>query len=459
MKKSVAKQLQRDQRTFSAPPKTHEEVIEPVDIRRVKSSGSLHPEEIVGAQRVSVRIHQYVPKKRKSDTSESSLPKRKELPLSVPKTHNNQSSQAIESKSRSSQTINVADSEAITTISNGNETDSQAFQVRQYEDEALLEDEMLYSKSFEKESEYEAALLHNETIFHSSISQDRYFNKHTDGSLQEKSHSVAVSSQISVQDRPDPVVLSSIVPIDMSTSQIVDPTDTKDVLQAPSISQIEKFNTNSEGKASTETKSQAPHLPEHESSVDNQPLTSKEHASDDNHSSWVYDPADFENTHHIDYSDTPVIKDLIYNHAPPIILKENLSKEGVVYHEPFYSKPSDLPRYPTVFSGKEFKLPTRGLQSLKQFKSTFDIQTRDTDLKSKTRIKVWTPSQAPPSLIDVKEWLHKEGSKKTTVQRQQTRTQVRIHVKLVYLDLNTTSLVLVKRTYRSQHVQFQIKCQ
>lgn len=94
-------------------------------------------------------------------------------------------------------------------------------------------------------------------------------------------------------------------------------------------------------------------------------------------------------------------KELIYSRLPPILREQDLPKKGVTYREPYFSKPSDLPRYPTVFAGKEFKLPTNGVTSLKEFKSTFHINR---DIVNETTIKHWEPSVSPPTYKQVSDW-------------------------------------------------------
>lgn len=418
MKKSVAKRLRGEQRTLSAPPNTtNMDVVESVDLRRVKSSTSLNPEEMKGAQRVTVRIPRYVPNKRKSNTNGSNTTKRKEFslgpkPAIEPRPLDKLCSSPLDkSCSSSSQPVNPAASEAINTCSSMDGIDNETDRLREFED---LETETVRSSSLEKESD--------NVIFHS--------------------HPIAVSLQTSVENIPQ----TGSICTSISKAQIIDQIDTKDQLRTYSISQIENFNADpSEEKApSSDINAQTPRLYKHESSHD-QPLVNKlqvagEHVSNDRYPSWLYDPAHFEDTqspiklddhhHHTSSSNTSVAKILIYNHVPPVISKEDLPPEDVVYQEPYYSKPSDLPRYPTVFFGKEFKLPTNSLTYLKKFKSSFDIQTCDTQLKSKTRINVWTPTEAPPSVTDVKKWLHNMGSIKRSNPLRETRTQVYTYIYL-----------------------------
>lgn len=93
--------------------------------------------------------------------------------------------------------------------------------------------------------------------------------------------------------------------------------------------------------------------------------------------------------------------EFIYQPTPPEIHVPTT----ITYQEPFYSKPADAPTYPTVFSGKEFKLPTTN--TLKEFKSTFHtILDKKIGLEN-TRIKQWTPALDPPSYDHVSQWKQK----------------------------------------------------
>jgi hypothetical protein len=110
--------------------------------------------------------------------------------------------------------------------------------------------------------------------------------------------------------------------------------------------------------------------------------------------------------------------------VPPPVMDPNV-KLPVVYKEPFYSKTEDVPRYPTVFSGKEFKLVSNSVKYLKEFQTKFtkkpDISR---NLKSphlfleQTNIQSWTPTKDPPTLKDAEKWLEEQSekpSKKTKV--------------------------------------------
>jgi hypothetical protein len=390
MKKSAAKQLQKDIHTSSAPLKTQVDTVEPVvDLCKMKSSASVDVEKMIGGQRVIVKIPRYIPKKRKADTSAS---KNQALLLSKPEPCNTQSIRTIEPTALDKfcsplPTIEGADSKIMP---------------------------LILSRKATNDSDL-----------------DRYLYRHIDVSPQE-ARPMPSSLKSSVQCISVSASSNNNVPTFMLNTQIISSMDTEDLLRPTVLNSVDSLNEDSkEAKVPAKIDSQVPRLSGHKNS-ENKISTSKSEEHADGYSNFMYDPADFKNTqscisdhHPVICSDTQVTKSLTYNHAPPVISKEDLSKESVIYQEPFYSKPSDLPRYPPVFAGKEFKLPVRDLKSLKQFKSSFDVQTNYNDLKSKTRIKVWTPSQTPPTLADVKEWLHNEGSnKKTAISLQERRTQV-----------------------------------
>lgn len=96
------------------------------------------------------------------------------------------------------------------------------------------------------------------------------------------------------------------------------------------------------------------------------------------------------------------VKEFDYYPSPPVLREEKVSKQSIVYQEPFFSKASDVPRYPTVFSGKEFRLSTRDINSLKEFKSTFQVNREKRTVD--TTIKIWEPAVGPPSFDQVSEW-------------------------------------------------------
>ncbi|KAG1119475.1 hypothetical protein G6F42_012967 [Rhizopus arrhizus] len=124
-------------------------------------------------------------------------------------------------------------------------------------------------------------------------------------------------------------------------------------------------------------------------------------------------------------------KEFTFRFEPPKINPDNLPKEGVVYREPFYSNPNDVPRFPTVFADKEFKLPTVGLAALKEFQSVCHAFIPS---EQRLTIKSWSPSQYPPSFKQVQDWVKSdEFTKLKTVkpkrqqQQQQQDSKTQLH--------------------------------
>ncbi|KAI7899268.1 uncharacterized protein BX663DRAFT_522025 [Cokeromyces recurvatus] len=114
-------------------------------------------------------------------------------------------------------------------------------------------------------------------------------------------------------------------------------------------------------------------------------------------SSEVDDDTVFNNTIENNQQTGYNVREFVYNHAPPFIKQFS---GPISYREPFYSKASDRPSFPTVFAGKEFKLPI-GEQLLEEFKSTYHVPTRHPT----THIKSWTLSRPPPSFHEVQQWI------------------------------------------------------
>lgn len=115
--------------------------------------------------------------------------------------------------------------------------------------------------------------------------------------------------------------------------------------------------------------------------------------------------------------------EFMYSPMPPKLDQKDLPKKGVVYRDPFYSKADDLPRFPTVFAGKEFKLPTSGIDSLKEFKSVFrGDNAKRYMMYENTKIRLWTPHIDPPSLKEVKKWAEDvENMKKKRIKSSVTQ--------------------------------------
>lgn len=103
--------------------------------------------------------------------------------------------------------------------------------------------------------------------------------------------------------------------------------------------------------------------------------------------------------------------EFVYVYPPPVITEEDpimKSIPNVMYKEPFYSQPSDVPTYPTSFNGKEFKLKCNTINSLKEFKSKYFQIRQERHEASRVTIRHWTPSNSPPSFKEVQMWLEDE---------------------------------------------------
>ncbi|CEG83153.1 Putative DNA polymerase [Rhizopus microsporus] len=107
----------------------------------------------------------------------------------------------------------------------------------------------------------------------------------------------------------------------------------------------------------------------------------------------------------------PAQMEFVYVHPPPTITEEDLIMKNipnVIYKEPFYSKSSDVPTYPTSFNGQEFKLKCNTINSLKEFKNRYFHMRQKRDESSKVTIRHWTPTNPPPSFKEVQAWLENE---------------------------------------------------
>ncbi|OAD06266.1 hypothetical protein MUCCIDRAFT_9808, partial [Mucor lusitanicus CBS 277.49] len=111
-----------------------------------------------------------------------------------------------------------------------------------------------------------------------------------------------------------------------------------------------------------------------------------------------------------------ITQEFTYRCDPPKINADDLPKQGVVYREPFYSNPSDVPHFPTVFAEKEFRLPTVGLAALKEFQSVHKTFIPE---EAHSAIKAWSPSQNPPSFKQVQDWVQTEEYAKLKPKQQQ----------------------------------------
>ncbi|KAG1474804.1 hypothetical protein G6F56_000124 [Rhizopus delemar] len=108
-------------------------------------------------------------------------------------------------------------------------------------------------------------------------------------------------------------------------------------------------------------------------------------------------------------------KEYVYRKAPPVLKETDpilMRRSHVTYKEPFYSKPSDVPRYPTVYNGKEFKLKCNTINSLKEFNTIYsENMEKDDEAREKVSIRHWMPAVPPPSFQQVKSWLEERKVK------------------------------------------------
>lgn len=129
----------------------------------------------------------------------------------------------------------------------------------------------------------------------------------------------------------------------------------------------------------------------------------------------------------------------VYRHLPPKVSDLTLPTKRIFYKEPYYSKPADLPRYPTVFAGKEFKLTTTGISSLKEFVSSIHcISVTNDTLQGFTRIRTWSPVAEPPSLNEVKEWAAKHSNGKKNMKNSSTQVSHLLKCKAFFHILLTS---------------------
>lgn len=111
----------------------------------------------------------------------------------------------------------------------------------------------------------------------------------------------------------------------------------------------------------------------------------------------------------------------IYNRKPPTTaqLYESLNRNRqpyVIYKDPYYSNPKDVPRKDREFAGKSYSIDGDSIKFLKPFlhhgMSPFAALSQQQQTESVPRIAgttKWEFSERPPSKKAMKEWLVKEG--------------------------------------------------
>ena len=129
------------------------------------------------------------------------------------------------------------------------------------------------------------------------------------------------------------------------------------------------------------------------------------------------------------------IQEFIYKLNPPDMREFAIEKKETVYREPFYSKASDQPKFPTVFSGKEFRLPVSGIASLKEFDSFFSLDTQIRgSLHKFTRIREWTPTISPPTFSNVKDWIKSKTLKHELAKSSNTQVSLQFYFIQVFIN-------------------------
>ncbi|KAF9150775.1 DNA polymerase zeta [Linnemannia schmuckeri] len=99
-----------------------------------------------------------------------------------------------------------------------------------------------------------------------------------------------------------------------------------------------------------------------------------------------------------------------FSFAPPTtkILMSSLPELGLpnrVHQKPYFSNEADVPAKAKVFGGKEFRLQSKGLKSMPQFKGKFDLGKK---LPSGRGYQNWEPNLQPPSYTEALVWLKED---------------------------------------------------
>ncbi|KAG0353539.1 DNA polymerase zeta [Podila minutissima] len=99
---------------------------------------------------------------------------------------------------------------------------------------------------------------------------------------------------------------------------------------------------------------------------------------------------------------------------PPTVhtLQDSLARHNLpnfVHQKPYFSNETDVPSRVKVFGGKEFRIQSHGLHTMKAFKSKLDLgYQQHQPLGPGTGFKYWEPIQPPPSRAKIDEWLKEE---------------------------------------------------
>ncbi|KAG0265703.1 DNA polymerase zeta, partial [Linnemannia exigua] len=106
-------------------------------------------------------------------------------------------------------------------------------------------------------------------------------------------------------------------------------------------------------------------------------------------------------------SDTQVRQ---FSIPPPTLksLMSSLPELGLpnrVHQKPYFSNEADVPSKAKVFGGKEFRLQSKGLRSMPQFKGQFDLRGNP---RPGAGYQFWEPNMRPPSYGEALAWLKED---------------------------------------------------
>ncbi|KAG0031787.1 DNA polymerase zeta [Podila clonocystis] len=103
-----------------------------------------------------------------------------------------------------------------------------------------------------------------------------------------------------------------------------------------------------------------------------------------------------------------------FSAPPPTVhaLQDSLVHHNIpnfVHQKPYFSNEADVPSRVKVFGGKEFRLQSQGLHTMKAFKSKLDLGYQQNQPSGPgTGFQYWEPIQLPPNRAKIDEWLEEE---------------------------------------------------
>ncbi|KAG0037270.1 DNA polymerase zeta [Podila clonocystis] len=104
-----------------------------------------------------------------------------------------------------------------------------------------------------------------------------------------------------------------------------------------------------------------------------------------------------------------------FSAPPPTVhaLQDSLIRHNLpnfVHQKPYFSNEADVPSRVKVFGGKEFRLQSQGLHTMKAFKSKLDLGYQQNQPSGPgTGFQYWEPIQLPPNRAKIDEWLEEEN--------------------------------------------------